>query len=66
MSSSEFFAVEGPDGIKGLQLGPMTVSWHVLDGRVSLCVDAGGHDVNVYSSPTGRSVRIFKDGKELR
>lgn len=26
---------------------------------------AGGHRVEVYVSPTGKSVRVFKDGKEL-
>lgn len=26
---------------------------------------AGGHDVQMYVSPTGRSVRLFRDGKEL-
>lgn len=26
----------------------------------------GGHVLNVYVSPTGRSVRVFRDGKELQ
>lgn len=61
-----FYAVEGPDGIKRLHLGPMEVEWHSLDGRVSLDIQAGGKSVHVYSSRTGRSLRVFRDGEELK
>lgn len=31
-----------------------------------LGIRTGRHKVAVYVSPTGRSVRVFKDGKELK
>ena len=33
-----------------------------IDGAHSVCVN----DVNIYVSPKGKSVRVFKNGKELK
>lgn len=54
----------------GFQWGPATVErLAAIDrsGRVSrvLQIAAGRHQLTVYISPTGRSLRVFKDGREL-
>ncbi len=36
-----------------------------IDGRHVIAI-IGGHEVNVYVSPTGRSMRVFRDGRELK
>lgn len=37
-----------------------------FDGTVVIEVAGSGKKVTVYVSPTGRSVRVFKDGQELK
>jgi len=54
----------------GFQWGPATVERASLIRRQGgmyrvLQITAGGHLLNIYISPTGRSLRVFKDGKEL-
>ena len=36
-----------------------------IDARHVIGVKTDKHDINIYVSKTGRSVRVWKDGKEL-
>lgn len=40
--------------------------WFTLDGRACVSVEWGGRRVHLYRSPTGRSFRIFVDGREWK
>lgn len=55
----------------GFSWGPITITPHaVIDrGRGTyrvLRLTSGPVELHIYISPTGRSVRIFRDGRELR
>lgn len=57
----------------GFTWGPMEVSRRSSMTRRAgeglsraLGVKTPYHDLDVYVSPTGRSVRVFRDGKELK
>lgn len=62
----DFHAIEGPDGIKSLQLGPVSVEWHSFGDRVNVVLKTDYRRIDVYSSATGRSLRAFGDGGELK
>lgn len=64
--NGEFFAIEGPDGIKALQLGPVSVNWSSFGDRLCVRVKSDYREIEVYSSATGRSLRAFGDGEELK
>lgn len=63
---SDFHAVNGPDGIESLQLGPVAVTWSRFDDRVCVRIKSNYREIEVYSSATGRSLRAFGDGGELK
>lgn len=64
---SDYYAVEGPEGIKSLHLGPVQVEWRTFEGRVTVVVKTNDNKrVDVYSSATGRSLRVFKNGREMK
>ncbi len=55
----------------GFRWGPMRVRRLATFPRPNgechaLGVDAGKVNLTIYVSPTGRSVRVYRDGKELR
>lgn len=55
----------------GLQWGPVTVQRAATFERSNgtyrvLEISTSARRVSVYISPTGRSVRVFRDGQELR
>lgn len=54
----------------GFRWGPMSVvraATFAGDRRVlSITTDGSDDRLSVYVSPTGRSVRVFRNGKELR
>lgn len=55
------------DSDYGFEWGPLTVSrLATIRGSRVLGVEAGRNRVEVVVSPTGRSVRVYKNGKELR
>lgn len=64
--SGDFHAIEGPDGIKSLQLGPVSVNWSSFGDRVCVRIKSDYREIEVYSSATGRSLRAFGDGGELK
>lgn len=54
-----------PDGFR---FGPITVRrcYHI-EGRVVIeVIPDVGERLTIYASPTGRSLRVFRDGRELR
>ena len=62
---TDFYAKEVDGAITELQLGPATVKWHSFEGTVNIDIIAAGKKVTVYSSRTGRSLRVFRDHREL-
>lgn len=52
----------------GFRWGPIEViRCTEIDGAVALRVETfGGEGIEVYSSPKGKSLRVFRDGKELK
>ncbi len=55
----------------GFTWGPMRVQRITAIDRSNgtyrvLGVHCGGRPLEIYVSPTGRSVRVFRDGRELR
>lgn len=61
-----------PKDSEGFTWGPMEVypaaGFHRRDGitRVVTLETTAGVKLDLYVSPTGRSVRVFKKGKELK
>ncbi len=55
----------------GFAWGPATVERVATIERAGkvyrvLQISSGGHLLNIYISPQGRSLRVFKDGRELK
>jgi hypothetical protein len=53
----------------GFRWGPMSVVRAAMFGQrrvLSITTDGTNDRLSVYVSPTGRSVRVFRNGKELR
>lgn len=40
--------------------------WAEIDERHVLSVRGPKHVIQIYQSPTGKSMRVFKDGRELK
>jgi hypothetical protein len=57
---------------QGFTWGPMEVvpaaGFHRRDGiyRVVTITTTAGRQLDIYVSPTGRSVRVFRKGKEMK
>ena len=50
----------------GFQWGQVAVTRTAeIDGRRIVTIETPFRRMNVYASPTGRSLRVFRDGKEL-
>jgi hypothetical protein len=62
----DMYAVAEGDQITELHLGPVTVTWATLGDRVTVRIKSGRKSVEVYSSPTGRSLRVFGDNGEMK